>query len=94
VYYVVKVAENFVERKAKIFRIAVAIVKIFNAAIGKIFKTWYDNNMLDMTLIIKKLKYNYLLICHQSANSYFQGKRTILSRKKILNLCNFICSLT
>ncbi len=50
VYYVVKVAENFVESKAKIFRIAVAIVKIFNAAIDKIFKTWYDNNMLDMTL--------------------------------------------
>jgi len=37
VYYVVKVAENFVESKAKIFRIAVAIVKIFNVAIGKIF---------------------------------------------------------
>jgi len=28
-----------------------AIVKIFNAAVGKIFKTWYDNNMLDMTLV-------------------------------------------
>ncbi len=54
VYYVVKVAENFVESKAKIFRIAVAIVKIFNAAIGKIFKTWYDNNMLDMTLMLKE----------------------------------------
>jgi len=53
VYYVVKVVENFVESKAKIFRIAVAIVKIFNAAIGKIFKTWYDNNMLDMTLVTK-----------------------------------------
>jgi len=48
VYYVVKVAENFVESKAKNFSIAVATFRFFNEAISKIIKTWYNKNMLDL----------------------------------------------
>ena len=36
--------------KHKIFSIAVAMVKIFNAVIGKKNETWLDNYMLDATL--------------------------------------------
>ena len=50
VYYITKVAENFVESKAKNFSIAVATVKFFNEAIGKISKTWCDNNILELML--------------------------------------------
>jgi len=41
--------------KKKIFSIAVATVKIFDAVISKKNDTWYGNNMLDMTLGFKNL---------------------------------------
>jgi len=38
--------------KNKIFSVAVATVKIFDAVIGKKNETWYGNNMLDKTLAV------------------------------------------
>jgi len=49
VYCDIKVEVIFAENKAKIFSIAVAMVKILNAVIGKKNETWYGNNMLDLT---------------------------------------------
>jgi len=40
IYYDVKVEVIFVENKAKIFSIAVAMVKILNAVIGKKNEAW------------------------------------------------------
>ena len=65
VYYDVKVAVNFVESKAQISRHSGATSINFNAAIDKIIKTWYDNNMLDLTLILKTVIYKSKLLDFQ-----------------------------
>jgi len=50
VYYGVKDAVFLLSARQKTFSIAVAMVKIFNAAIGKKNKSWYVENILDLTL--------------------------------------------
>lgn len=49
------------------------MVKIFNAAIGKKNKSWYDDNMLDLTLeLIKVLAY---VAGHKFYNETFIAQR-------------------
>jgi len=50
VYYDIKGVVVFVKGEAKIFSIAVAMVKIVNAAIDKKNKSWYVDNIFDLTL--------------------------------------------
>jgi len=50
VCYDIKGEVIFVKNKAKIFSIAVATVKIFNAVIGKKSKSWYVDNTFYATL--------------------------------------------
>ncbi len=89
VSYDVKGVVIFVKCKAKIFSIAVAMVKFFNAVIGKKYKSWYVDNMLDLTLrqgdkndamqrIVRLLSTQpscKRLLCSQSHTPFFNFKK-------------------